>query len=157
MNGARTHGALSGFVVFTAIAIFAAMVLLLAILGARNFRAVVEGSAENTLDRVYSFFVVNRLRAADGMGAVAIETDFGMDVIRIADKTGGSLYYTRIYCVDGALMESYLEEGVAFDPAMGEALCAARALTAREAGGLIEIAITGADGQTFESCFAGRG
>lgn len=157
MNGARAHGALSSLAVFAAVGVFAAMVFLLTILGAENYRAVVEGSAEDALERVYSFFVVNRLRAADRPDAVAIETDFGMDIIRIADETDGSLYYTRIYCLDGALMESYLEADAAFDPAMGEALCAASAMTAREADGLFEIAITGTDGRVFESCFAGRG
>lgn len=154
---ARTHRGLGGFTVFLSAGLFVAMVFLLATLGARGYRAVVDGSASNALERFYSFFLMNKLRAAESSDLVETKTDFGIDILRIMDRTGESLYYTRIYCYNGSLMESLLEEGDVFDPALGEVLCEAESMTAKEENGLIVIRIVGLDGQTFESSFASRG
>lgn len=148
----RAHGATGSLAVFLMIALFACMVFVLTILGAKGYRAVVNGAAENANDRILQFYLVNKLRAAQDLKSVSVEQGDGTDVLLIRDEADASVYLTRIYCYGGSLMESYDAADAAFDPELGQRLCPARALSVRIEDGLCEISITAEDGGIHDSC-----
>lgn len=139
----RDGHAISGAFVFLLLGTFAVFSTVLVLLCAQAYRHTVDTTARHRDERIMASFVRNVLRAEDAQGTVTVEDREGTTVLVI----GGMEGYTRyLYCWEGNLCDLLLEEEDDFDPSLGEAVCAASAMTVTEADGLMTVTLTDADG-----------
>lgn len=114
-------------------------VLVLAIFGARVYRALTENQSRNNALRASLSYVAARLRAADQAQAVAVEAGPQGDALVLADAGEDTGYETRIYVYDGQLMEEYAARDSGYDPANAQAVARTDTFTVTLDGGLVTV------------------
>lgn len=128
-------------------ALFAASAAALTLLGAKAYCGAVERSERHGDGRMVSAFIRNAVRAEDRRGAIRVERHGETTALAIETVEDGERYIRRIYVSDGMLRELYTSAERPFDPAGGEEICAAKAMTVQIRGGLVEAVVTDAQGQ----------
>lgn len=141
MNRQRSH-AISGAFVFLLLGVFAVFAVLLVLFGAQAYRGAVDETTRHNEQRILQSFIVNAIRADDALEAVTAETIGGVEALRVDYDYDGERYVKRIYCHEGALRELFIEADVEFDPADGEFVCEAEAMTVAIDKNLITAVIT---------------
>ncbi|MEG2314676.1 MAG: DUF4860 domain-containing protein [Clostridia bacterium] len=123
----RSH-AVSGFFVFCLIGLFALLSTTLTLISIRAYRNVDQASTRNSDEQIVLSYLLNKVHAYDAVGAVSIRTMDGVDLLCLRETADGTCYETRIYAADGMLREYFAEANEAFDPELGEPLCALSSL-----------------------------
>lgn len=141
MNRCRGR-AVSGAFVFLLLGVFAVFAVLLVLFGAKAYQSSVEETTRHNDERILQSIIVNAVLADDAAGAVTAERIDGMEALRIDYDYDGERYIKRLYCHDGALRELFIDEFSDFDPADGEFLCEADALTVAIEDNLITAVVT---------------
>ena len=88
-------------------------------------------------------YISARVRQADSDGAVSVEPFGDCTALALTDSAG---YVTRVYCLDGHLMELYTSAETELQPEDGEKILAAEALELSLVDGLLTMVLTGDDG-----------
>ncbi|MBP5750122.1 MAG: DUF4860 domain-containing protein [Firmicutes bacterium] len=95
-------------------ALFLLGFFLLVVFGAQNYRGAVASQHANNDSRVLLSYVSTCLKSCDEAGCVRIAEQDGSSVLVIAD--GDSGYASRLYLIDGVLVEDYSEIDAPLDP-----------------------------------------
>lgn len=141
MNRQRGH-AVSGAFVFLLLGVFAVFAVLLVLFGAQAYRGAVDETTRHNEQRILQAFIVNAIQADDALEAVTAETIGDVEALRVDYDYDGERYVKRIYCHEGALRELFIEADAEFDPADGEFVCEAEAMTVAIDKNLITAVIT---------------
>lgn len=99
-------------------ALFLIGFFLLLIFGAQNYRGAVAAQHANDDSRVLLSYVSTCLKSCDGEGCVEIRQDGDSSVLVIADGDTG--FASRLYLLDGKLVEEYAETDAPLDPENAE-------------------------------------
>lgn len=144
-TGARARLAL----VFCLMGLYLLLAAGVTLMGSGVYRAVTASAAENSTHRTALSYVANQLRRT-GTGAAALGDFGGVDALRLTETAGdGAVYYTYIYCRDGALRELYTAADSGLGAADGLALLDLASLEFDWSGELLTV--TAGDGSHFWS------
>ena len=114
--------------VFFLIGLFAVASLVLTLIGLQVYRHVTDSASLNSESQMILSYIGNKVRTFDSQGDVAIETRDGLPLLSLRETLDGQLYETNIYAYQGAVWESLVPAGDAFDPENGEQLVMAQSL-----------------------------
>ncbi|WP_294542318.1 DUF4860 domain-containing protein [uncultured Gemmiger sp.] len=114
-------------------------VLVLAVFGARVYRALTESQTRNQAVRASLSYVAARLRAADEFQAVSVAEGPQGDALILSDTGADTGYETRIYLYEGQLVEEYAAEGTPYSPENAQAVAKTQTFAARRRGQQIEV------------------
>lgn len=155
MRRGRNHPVWGAFA-FALLGVFAVSSALMALFGAQAYRSAVERSEAQDARRVLTALVRNAVRADDAAGAVSVVESGGVTALRLDSETGGERYSRYLYVSEGALRELFVRAGRPFDPAAGEALCAAQSMEVSREDGLLTATLTDAAGERHAVAVAPR-
>ena len=127
----QPNHAMAGVFVFLLLGVFAVSGTVMVLLGAGAYRSSGERADRHNTDRIIASFVRSMVRSSDEAGAVTAEEDAGIQTVTLAYDDGEDVYLTRLYVYDGMLRERLYTAGEAFEPEMGNEICAAQAMQAR--------------------------
>ena len=147
-NWLRGSHAITDVFVYCLMGLFALIGIFVALLGARAYKTVAENAQTHTEQRLPGAFIRTFTRAADAADAVAVTEEAGYTVLALTDSYDGFDYVTRVYCRDGYLTTSLTEAGEAFDPLLGEDICALSGFVPSVEGQLLRVDLTYPDGET---------
>lgn len=149
--------ALTGFFVLILISVFALLSLLLTILGAKDYRAVVSATNSNAGVRTSVHYILNRLRSGDESGHVRIERHDDRDELVLVEEHEGVLYENRIYCYGGYLMELFSLPGDNLSAEDGDKLTPMEEMHVQKTGeNLYQIILLSKDGKMTKTHFSLR-
>lgn len=133
----------ASFGIFMLIGTFALFCLLLIVLGGRVYATVNETSQYNTQLRTSLSYIASKVRAHDAVQAVQVQnTECGQTLI-LSRAYGEEVYITYIYCKDGGLYEFFAPKSQDFEPALGEQIADAQALSlSLSEKGLLDVTVT---------------
>ena len=138
----RRRESVTSVCTFLLIGTFALMCLLLITLGGRVYAAVNETARQNTQMRTSLCYIASKVRGHDAADAVRVlDTDGGqaLELIKSYEK---DVYITYIYCQDGGLYEFFAPAARDFDPALGERIADAQALSlSLSQAGLLDVTV----------------
>ena len=158
MSGERrtVQHSMQGVFVFVLLGIFAVMSTLMVLLGAQMYRNTVDHSTANNEDRVLSAYVRSMVRAEDGAGTMTIEEHDGVKALAMHEDLDGEAYVTWLYCYDGSIYEWFTDDGEAFRPESGTAICPAQKFEPKLENGLLTVDMINGKGQPETVCVALR-
>lgn len=134
--------------VYCLMGLFALAGVLVALLAAKVCRTVTDDAQKNTEQRLPAAFVRTFVRAADAKDGVYIGKENGIDVLTAREIFDGEEYLTRVYCYDGVMRTSLTAATEAFDPLLGDAICALAGMAFEEKDGLLTAELTDGEGIT---------
>lgn len=123
--------------------VFAVCVLAVLLTGANAYRRLTERDQTAYEYRTRTQYIATRVRQADRLDGIAVEQFGSADALVLADEDG---YVTRVYCYDGYLMELYTAADADLSPQDGEKLIEADGLELSLEDGLLQVAVTGPEG-----------
>lgn len=132
-----------GLIALVLFGVFAVCVLAVLLTGADAYRRLTDRDQSAYALRTCAQYVATRVRQADSLDAVTVEDFGGTQALVFAEGD----FVTRVYCYDGWLMELYSETGTELGPEAGEKIIEAGGLALHLEAGLLEAAVTGADGR----------
>jgi hypothetical protein len=147
-GNAPSH-AISGVFVFLLLGIFAVFSTVMVLFGARAYKGTADRAAEHNANRIAAAYLRSMVRADDEENAVRIEDVNGIPAVTMTNIYDDEEYITRLYAYDGMLREWFTYEGAEFEPADGEAVCAADEMTAEISGELLRMKVRNADQWTY--------
>lgn len=130
----RPGGSAGSLFTFALLALFAILSLWIVLASARVYRAVEETGTRNHNGRTAMAYLVNKVRAHDEAGMVAVTEASGRPVLVLGSVYDGKRYNTYIYYADGAICEYFGDASYAFDASLGETIAEAGAFTPVQAG-----------------------
>ena len=145
MNEKRNHS-IAGVFVYLLLGIFAVMSLALVLLGIRTYSAAATKTAGHNTERILTNYVRTVLRGSDRAGVVYTEEAAGLTVLTVRDEDEESVYFTRLYCYGGRLMEQFTSDEIEFEPENGESLCDCAGFVPTVEPGLATLRFTDSDG-----------
>ena len=145
-----------GLLVLLLLGVFSVCILLVLLLGAANYRNLIQRGDASFDRRTAMQYITTKVRQADAAGAVTVGTFQGQDAVELRETVDGETYLTRIYCYDGSLRELYAAETDTLSPADGETVLPAQALTAERDGQLLRLTLTEEDGTAIPFALALR-
>ena len=154
MKKLQAHG-ITGVFVFLLLGLFALFSTAMVLLGANVYRGIAARADDHNGTRVTSAYLRSMLRAEDGAGVLSVEEAGGLETVTMRHVWDGDSYVTRLYVYDGALREWFAEEAEPFEPAFGEEVCEAQAMTAELSGGLLTVRVQ-SGGVWRDVCYAPR-
>lgn len=86
--------------------------LLLVIYGTRTYGNTVAGQRESNNRRAIVSYISTNVRNHDHTGAVSIAPGPQSDMLVLRDEIGDAVYLTKIYILDGVLVEEYGRDGI---------------------------------------------
>lgn len=89
------------------VCLFAFCSLALGVMGGRAYKAINESIDDSYGSVVTANYLRTKLLQNNRQGAISIEEENGVQVLRIVSQQGGQPYETCIFVYDGALRESY--------------------------------------------------
>lgn len=96
------------------IAIFALLLvgfLLVVVYGAKTYGATVESQRANNNQRAVLSYISTNVRNHDHLGGVSVAQGPQGDMLVLKDEISEAVYLTKIYVLDGVLMEEYGRDG----------------------------------------------
>lgn len=138
-RGRRHIEGLAALLLFGAFAVCAAVVLLA---GAGAYRRLTARDEAACARRIRSQYIATRVRQTEGR--VSVEELGGMPALRLPDGDG---YVTWVYCWEGWLTELYTSTESELAPEDGTRLMEAGGLSLSLEDGLLEVGVTGPEGE----------
>jgi hypothetical protein len=145
------RGNIRGVFVFTLLAAFALLSLVVVVIGAKTYRTIYE-----TADKAHSYrtgmsYLIGKARGADEAGMLTLQYDNGLDVLVLGSTYDSQRYNTYIYCDNGAIKEYFAADAQAFDASYGEEILKAQELHFALESQMLTISLTDAAGNTYVS------
>ena len=135
------------------LALFAVLILMVLVSGARIYKDFTEKDAKSNAQRTAEQYVSARIRQSDSSGGAFIgdfseptEKDSG-DTLYIREVYDGVEYYTRIYCYDGYLCELFSSSEFTASESDGERIIGLSELNFTVNNGLLSVKLTFPDGE----------
>lgn len=147
MTAERGRG-LSRVLLLLLLLFFAVSALLTAVFGVSMYRSISGDSDANYALRASMAYVSGKVRALDSEGFLSAENIGGVDVLVLSETIEGFVYNTYIYIYDGKLCELYVDDGFAFDPAVGIPLVEVESFSFAVGGGALSMTATAPTGET---------
>jgi hypothetical protein len=147
-NGnAITNHAIGGLFIFCLIALFAVLAVTLTLTGMKAYQSVSEASAGNSEAQIVLSYLLNKTHAMDVSGAVSIHEEQGLEYLCLDEYWEDEVYQTRIYAMDGQMLEYYCGAEDEFSPELGDPLADVQELSfAMESPRLLAVSVTLPDG-----------
>ncbi len=140
------ENSISGIFVLLSFALFAASILLVLMYGIKIYRECVTRDNEAFTTRTVSQYLVTKIRYADENGAVSVgsfsDEYKDLQTLFIKEKFDNESYITRVYCLDGFIMELFSEESENVNPYDGNEVTLCKALSLSSENDLIRATIT---------------
>ena len=129
-NGnAITNHAIGGLFIFCLIALFAVLAVTLTLTGMKAYQSVNEASVGNSEAQIVLSYLLNKTHAMDTTGAVSIREENGVQFLCLDEYWEDEVYQTRIYALDGQMLEYYCGAEDEFKPELGDPLADVQKLT----------------------------
>lgn len=130
-SNAMTSHAVGGLFIFCLIALFAVLAVTLTLTGMRAYQSVSEASAGNSEAQIVLSYLLNKTHAMDSAGSVSIQEENGVEYLCLNERWDDEVYQTRIYALDGQMLEYYCGAEDEFRPELGDPLADVQELTFR--------------------------
>ena len=119
--------------------IFAACIVLTLLAGAGAYKRLSARDMDVYNERTCLQYIATKLRSAESPDAVDV-VDFGDgSALQIREIVDGKEYVTKIYSLDGKLMELYCLNGIKAGPSSGEALIDTEGVDFSIANGIVKV------------------
>ncbi len=128
-GNAMTSHAVGGLFIFCLIALFAVLAVTLTLTGMRAYQSVSEASVGNSEAQIVLSYLLNKTHAMDSSGAVSIQEENGVEYLCLNEYWEDEIYQTRIYALDGQMLEYYCGSEDEFKPELGDPLADVKQLT----------------------------
>ncbi len=128
-GNAMTNHAVGGLFIFCLIALFAVLAVTLTLTGMRAYQSVSEASVGNSEAQIVLSYLLNKTHAMDTSGAVSIQKESGVEFLCLNEYWEDEIYQTRIYALDGQMLEYYCGSEDEFRPELGDPLADVQQLT----------------------------
>lgn len=147
-NGnAITNHAIGGLFIFCLIALFAVLAVTLTLTGMKAYQSVSEASVGNSEAQIVLSYLLNKTHAMDVSGAVSIQEQDGLEYLCLDEYWEDEVYQTRIYAMDGQMLEYYCGAEDEFSPELGDPLADVQNLSfAMKSPSLLAVSVTLPDG-----------
>lgn len=150
-SNAMTSHAVGGLFIFCLIALFAVLAVTLTLTGMRAYQSVSEASVGNSEAQIVLSYLLNKTHAMDTTGAVSIQEEEGVQFLCLNEYWEDEVYQTRIYALDGQMLEYYCGAEDEFRPELGDPLADVQSLTfAMEDSNVIVASVVLNDGTAEE-------
>ena len=146
----RRGGAGTAAVLLAAV-LFGAALLISLLTGVGVYRQIQTRTETASGERLGMAYVSAKVHAHDAAGAVLAGSFGGGDALYLLQDLDGLEYETILYVHDGWLMELFCERGWELKPEAGQQITPAGALTVREDGGLLSLALADTEGRTQQA------
>lgn len=156
-KGQTEQHRLGTLAVLAVFCVFAVCMLTVILFGAKAYQSLNEQSEENYQSRTLSLYLSGKLRQAPLQGEITVSAFGDGDCIEIPEVLDGDLYYTRVYCADGWLMELFGEADFEYEPEEGERILRASDFEAEIVDGFLKLRAAAEDGTRVKLSFALRG
>lgn len=103
-------------------ALFLAGFLLLVLFGADIYEDTVNGQVRNNRNRALLSFISTAVRNGDTAGSIAVQDGPEGDALVLIEQGDDMEYYTKLYCLEGRLLEEYSDQRWEYDPASAEVI-----------------------------------
>ncbi|NLI55148.1 MAG: DUF4860 domain-containing protein [Clostridiales bacterium] len=147
-TAARGRGEVRGIFIFALLAAFAVLSLVVVVVGARSYRMINATAEHAYVSRTGLSYLMGKVRGADEAGMLELRSEGGVDVLALGGLYDGERYNTYIYCDGSQVREYFARADLAFSPAYGDAIFAAREMRLSLEGGLLNIALVDEGGET---------
>lgn len=148
---------ISGLTALVLLAVFAAGVLSVLLTGASVYERLVRSSAVTGNSRTCTQYLAAKVRQAEAPDCISL-SEFGQgDALLICEDIEGAQFQTRIYCLDGWLMELFTAADAGLAPEDGEKILPAHSLVADLEEGLLRLDVTDDAGASHTLLLALRG
>ena len=127
--------------------VFAVCILSVLMTGADAYRRLSQRDQTGYDERTASQYLATRVRQADRLGGVDVDSFQGVDALILTEEIEGEVYETRVYCYDGYLRELFAAAGGDFYPEDGEKILAANGLTFSRDGRILTAELLDGAGQ----------
>ena len=128
--------------------VFAVCILSVLLTGADVYQRLASRDQRSYDQRTAAQYLTTRVRQADRLGDVGIESFDGQDALVFTEVIDGHTYETLVYCYDGYLRELFVAAGGSFLPEDGEKVLAAQGLSIRKDDQLLNVELTSPSGET---------
>lgn len=159
-----SFGAVTGWLVFALILLFAVLAIALIALGAQAYRSVAATAEENAHRRASVGYALSRVQTLDAEGAAQVRSVVidgqETDVLVLCEEIDGEAYETRLYCAGGMLREQFVSAELPLETAEdGETIAELAGLEAEKDGALLTLRFTHPDGevQTMHAALCSEG
>jgi len=147
MKTGQRKGKVDNLLVLLLFGVFAVCVLSVLLTGADIYQRLSARDQRSYDQRTAAQYLTTRVRQADRLGDVSIQSFEGQDALVFTEEIEGGLYETLVYCYDGYLRELFAAVGGGFLPEDGERVLAAQELTIRRDGQLLDMELTSPSGE----------
>lgn len=148
---------LEGLAALLLFGVFAGALLSVLFTGADLYRRLTRRDQAAYEQRVCAQYFASRVRQAENAAAVTVEAFGDGDALVVSEETGGEWYSTRVYQLDGCLMELYCAAANPLPPSAGQEVMPLDGLRLTLSDGLLEIGFNGADGEPVGLTLSLRG
>ena len=132
--------------VLLVLCVFSVTILSLLLTGAGTYKNITAHDQASQKNQTEALYISNKIFQANDAGSVSVGTEDGVQVLRIESTEGGEPYTTRIYCIDGWIMELYSDAGYRFAAGDGEKITPADSLQFSLRDGLLNVEIVSEEG-----------
>lgn len=146
-GNAVTNHAIGGLFIFCLIALFAVLAVTLTLTGMKAYQSVSEASAGNSEAQIVLSYLLNKTHAMDASGSASIQEEDGIQYLCLNERWDDEVYQTRIYAMDGQMLEYYCGAEDPFKPELGDPLADVQELSfAMESPRLVTVTVVLPDG-----------
>lgn len=137
------------------VCLFAFCSLALALLGGRAYKQIQAGVEQSFGPSVTSGYLITKLSQFNHSGSVSLRQEGDVELLVIESENSGSLFETRIYMLNGNLMENFERADTPFAPVGGIRIAALKNCSfALDEDGLFTATIESLDGAVTRASFA---
>lgn len=147
-SNAITNHAIGGLFIFCLIALFAVLAITLTLTGMRAYQSVSDASTGNSETQIVLSYVLNKVHATDQSGSVTVLEQDGVEYLCLNEDMEEDPYQTRIYALDGQMLEYFCSASDPFKPELGEELADVEQLSfTMETPNLLKVSVVMAGGE----------
>ena len=128
------------------LSLFACLSTFLVTIGAQLYRGTVDSAEKNNTSRIMTAVVRSAIWAEDG-GNIYVEKLDGWDItaLTVVDEYEDETNYKRLFAYEGALLETYTDDTLEFDPKYGEPLCDLKEFEPEISGNVLTVHLKASD------------
>lgn len=152
MNTGRNKRKADNLLVLLLFAVFAVCILSILLTSADVYKRLSSRDQHSYDRRTAAHYLTTRVRQADRLGDVKIQSFEGQDALVFTETVDGTVYETLVYCYDGYLRELFVAAGGDFLPEDGEEVLAAQSLSICQNGRLLDMELTSPSGEAQSLC-----
>lgn len=137
------HNSMQGIII-TLFAFVVCVALFFVVFGTRSYSAVVNARNAANRSRASFSFITTQLRSVSDPSAVTRRDGPEGPVLVLSEKNGQSVYETRIYCYQGALVQEYVKDVTPLSPGTARTVASVDSFDfSEDSYGLLHVVIDG--------------